>query len=119
MKIFFTFENLSPLLVWGVFPRLLGLVYLIVFASLYRQVLPFAGSKGISPIKEQLLKIRSEFPAGKRYFYFPTLLWINAEDWFIRLLMMVGIGSSCLVVYGGPWAWLSLVVCWSVYLSLN
>lgn len=27
---FFTFDNLSPLLVWGVFPRLLGLVYLMM-----------------------------------------------------------------------------------------
>ena len=31
---------MTPLLVWGLFPRLLGLVYLIAFASLSVQVVP-------------------------------------------------------------------------------
>ncbi len=110
-------ENLSPLTVWGLFPRLLGVIYLIAFASLYHQALPFVGSRGISPIKEQLEKIRSNFATRKRYIYFPTLLWIRADDRFIRLLMVTGIGASLWAVYGGPWSRLALVICWSVYLS--
>ncbi|MGH9849844.1 MAG: hypothetical protein ACREBD_08295 [Blastocatellia bacterium] len=112
-------ENLEPLTVWGLFPRLLGAVYLIAFASLYRQAPPFIGARGISPIKEQLQKIRSDYPAHKRIVYFPTLLWIKADDWFIRLLMAMGIGASLWAVYGGPWSRLALVICWSVYLSFS
>jgi hypothetical protein len=41
-------DGISRLVVWGLFPRLLGLVYLIALASLYRQVLPIAGTKGSS-----------------------------------------------------------------------
>src|SRR5215475_4383900 len=112
-------ENLSPLTVWGLFPRLLGVVYLIVFASLYHQALAFMGTRGVSPIKEQLQKIRSDYPAHKRFFYFPTLLWVRADDWFIRLLLLSGISGSVWAVYGGPWSSLGLVICWSVYLSFN
>ncbi len=117
--IFSVLDNLSPLFVWGLFPRLLGMVYLIVFASLFHQALPFAGSRGISPIKEQLQKIRSDYPGLKRFFYFPTLLWIKADDWFIRLLLASGIGASVWTVYGGPWSRLALVICWAVFLSFN
>src|SRR5215813_9285334 len=112
-------ENISPLTIWGVFPRLLAVVYMIAFTSLFHQALPFAGSRGISPIKSQLLKIKSDYPAYKHFFYFPTLLWIKADDWFIRLLMWVGIGASVWGAYGGPWSRMALVICWSVYLSFN
>src|SRR5262245_21210520 len=112
-------ENISPLAIWGVFPRLLAVVYLIAFTSLYHQALPFAGSRGISPIKPQLLKIKSDYPSYKRFFYFPTFLWIKDHDWFIRQLMFVGIGASIWGVYGGPWSRLALAICWSVYLSLD
>src|SRR5262249_55486108 len=107
------------LTIWGLFPRLLAVVYMIAFTSLIHQALPFAGSRGISPIKSQLLKIKSDYPAYRRFFYYPTLLWIKADDWFIRLLILVGIGASVWGVCGGRWSRMVWVICWSVSLSLN
>jgi hypothetical protein len=40
----------TSLLVWGIFPRLLGLVYLIAFVPLYSQVVPIAGARGMTPV---------------------------------------------------------------------
>src|SRR5262245_20259514 len=82
MQIFSALDNLSPLLIWGLFPRLLGVVYFIAIVSLFHQVTPIAGARGISPIKPLLQKIRADYPGYKRFFYFPTLLWIKADDWF-------------------------------------
>ncbi len=57
MQIITALDNLSPLLIWGLFPRLLGVVYFIAIASLLRQAPAIAGTRGISPIKPQLEKI--------------------------------------------------------------
>ena len=53
---------MTPLLVWGLFPRLLGFVYLIAFASLLSQVVPLACAAGVSPIKPQLRPHPRRFP---------------------------------------------------------
>ena len=50
----------SPLV--GGFPRLLGVVYFIALASLYRQVLPIAGVRGFAPVGSMLTQIRRDLP---------------------------------------------------------
>src|SRR5689334_1334010 len=109
----------TPQIVWGLFPRLLGLVYFIATASLYTQVLPFGGSKGIRPVKLQLGKIRQDYPTFRHFFYFPTLLWINGDDWMLKSLVVVGSASALLTIIGGPLSGWCLLVCWVVYLSLD
>jgi hypothetical protein len=109
----------DPALIWGVFTRLVGLVYLIAIASLWHQILPICGPSGIAPIAPQLRKIARDFPAPQRYFYFPTLLWINASDRFLRILIAAGACAAVAVIVGGSATPLALLVCWLVYLSLD
>ena len=69
--------SLSPELVWGLFTRGLGVVFLISFASLAGQIVRCAGPQGGVPIGPRLAKIAEDFPTWRRFFYFPTLLWLN------------------------------------------
>ena len=82
--------SLDPLLVWGLFYRILGFIYFLAFASMTRTLLPLAGSRGVTPIRDILSKARSDFRSWRRFLYFPTLLWISTADWFMRLLHLTG-----------------------------
>ena len=88
----------EPLLVWGLFLRCLGLVYFIAIIQLYWQVLPLAGSNGISPVRYKLGQIKRDYVPIKRWLLFPTLLWVNASDRFLKILVITGSVSSLLVM---------------------
>ena len=111
--------TLSPELVWGLYTRGLGLVLLISFVSLAPQIALGAGREGGMPIGLRLDKMARDFPTWRRFYYFPTLLWCNHSDAMLRALCWVGIGASALVVYGGPWSFWALLVCYLCYLSLD
>jgi len=116
---FFSLQHIDPLIIWGLFPRLLGFVYLIAIASLYNQVLVFAGSKGIQPFHLQLKKIKEDYPGIKRFFYFPTIFWFNASDRSLKMLVVLGSLSACWAIYGGPYVIFALFLCWITYLSFD
>jgi hypothetical protein len=105
--------------VWGIFPRLLGIVYFIAMVSLYRQVLPIAGSRGFSPVASMLAQIRRDLPLHRRLLHFPSLLWISSSDRALRAIVVAGCLGSILAVFGGPAGYLGLLVCWVCYLSLD
>jgi hypothetical protein len=108
-----------PELIWGLVSRGLGLTYFLSFASLATQLLPIAGRRGITPIAESLQAIRRDFPAWKRFFYFPTLLWISDGDAFLGALPWIGMAGAAGVVVGGPhvpWVFGALYL---IYLSLD
>lgn len=109
----------DPLFVWGLFVRCLGLVYLIAIVQLYWQVLPLAGIHGITPVQNKLKQIRRDYGPLKKWILFPTLLWINASDRFMRRMILLGALASLLVIYGGIFTFPALLVCWMVYLSLD
>lgn len=110
---------LPPELVWGLFTRGIGLVFLISFASLIGQVVRNAGRRGGAPIAERLAKMREDFPTWRRFYYFPTLVWLNDSDAMLRGLTWFGLGSACMVVYGGPFSFWGLLGCYVAYLSLD
>jgi len=118
-QLIFSLQHIDPLIIWGLFPRLLGFVYLIAIASLYNQVLVFAGTKGIQPFYIQLTKIKEDYPGIRRFFYFPTLLWFNASDRLLKTLVVLGSLSACWAIYGGPYVFLALFFCWITYLSFD
>src|SRR5688500_17691015 len=93
---------LDPPLVWGLVSRGIGLVFLISFASLSWQVLPTAGARGITPIKDSLAAIAAHFPTWKRFLYFPSLLWLNQSDGFLRALPWIGMLAALGIIIGGP-----------------
>jgi len=78
----------SPELVWGLLSRSVGLVFLVSFLSLSGQVLPLSGKRGIVPISGALAAIRRDFAAPRRFFYFPSLLWLNSSDAVLVALHM-------------------------------
>jgi hypothetical protein len=111
--------GLDPLLVWGLFQRGIGLVYLISFVSLAGQVLPYAGERGALPVQRVLARIARDFPSWRRFVYFPTLLWLGSSDRVLRGLTVLGALAGAALIVGGPLAPYALVVCYVCHLSLD
>src|SRR5689334_19683081 len=91
-----------PKLVWGLVPRIVGVLYAIAFASLAPQVLGLIGSRGIAPVRAQLAAAREHFPGPLRFVRFPSLLWLSASDRTLRALPWIGVACGLCAGYGGP-----------------
>lgn len=115
----FARDGVAPELVWGVVPRMLGVLYFFAFASLLTQILGLSGSQGISPVQQQLRAMRTHYPGLGRFVRLPTLLWINASDTALRCLLWLGMAAACGVVYGGPYGRVLLFACYLIYLSFD
>lgn len=112
-------QGMSPELVWGLFTRGVGVVYVISFLSLLPQVLSTAGKHGGMPLAPRLAKIREDFPAPQRYFYFPTLLWLSSSHFMLCFLPVLGLCSAGLLIFGGSLSPYALLLCYVCYLSLD
>jgi lipase maturation factor 1 len=100
-----------------VFLRLLGLVYLIAFASLGVQILGLVGEHGILPVAQFLPQVHRAYGADA-YRIYPTLLWVSASDASLLFLCWGGALMSIMLIAGI--AQLSvLVALWTFYLSLT
>src|ERR1700759_5591666 len=92
---------LRPELVWGLFTRGLGSVFLCAFVSIGLQIGAVAGSSTALPVARKLAPIRHDFPGWRRFAYFPTLLWIDAGDRALQLIAWGGAVAAGVVIYGG------------------
>jgi lipase maturation factor 1 len=99
------------------FLRLLGLVYLIAFVSLWVQVDGLVGSNGMSPVDQFLPTVRQQLGTDA-YFLLPTLCWFNSSNAFLHFLCGGGVVLSLLLIFGVAPA-LSLVALFVFYLSLT
>lgn len=106
-------------IVWGLFPRLLGVVYLVAFMSLSAQIMGIAGSRGIAPLRHQLARAKEAYPGLGRFFETPTLFWLSSSDAALRALPLIGAASALVVIAGGPWSPWALLICWLGYLSFD
>ncbi|MBX5484643.1 MAG: lipase maturation factor family protein [Myxococcaceae bacterium] len=97
--------------------RNLGATWFLAFRSLRRQVLGLYGSRGLSPIREQLeLRARYEPRPLRRWTRWPTLLWLGASDRALVRLCRIGEASGLLLALGiAPR--LSALCTWASYLS--
>ena len=111
--------SLRPELVWGIFPRLLGLVFLISFCSLLFQVVPIAGKHGLLPIGPRLRKMRDSFSAWRCWLHFPSLFWIDHSDRTLRGVVWLGLGGALCMIYGGPLGFFGILACYVAYISLD
>ncbi len=111
--------SIDPRIVWGLFTRLLGLVYLIAFASLFPQIVPMAGVAGIFPVHRWFARLRKDFPPQRRFTYFPTLLWFAHTDAALPAWCMLGMFAAATVIVGGPSSFIGLLACWALYLSFD
>jgi hypothetical protein len=103
------------------FLRLLGVVYLIAFVSLWVQIDGLIGERGILPAGEFLSAAEQHFaqqdhPASPVW-NVPTLGWISASDTSLHLLCAAGTLLS-LGLVAGLLPMPTLVVLWLLYLSL-
>jgi hypothetical protein len=98
------------------FLRLLGLVYLAAFASLWPQVLGLVGSHGVAPAGEALAALHAAFGA-KAYFYVPTLFWLGMSDTALSAACVLGCFASLLLL-AGLFSRPAAASCFVLYLSL-
>jgi lipase maturation factor 1 len=99
------------------FLRLLGIVYLIAFASLLVQVRGLIGEHGLLPVGEYLERVRETYGDGA-WRLLPTLLWLNATD---RGLLAVSAGGMALagLLILDVLPLIVLPALWLFYLSLT
>src|SRR5262249_25350402 len=114
-------EPPSHLLLRSIFLRLLGIIYLLAFASLWVQISGLLGSNGILPAKLTIAAAEQQAAAAHvglaRYHFVPTLCWFNTSDSFLQIQCGAGVLlSACLVLGVAPA--LCFVLLWLLYLSL-
>jgi predicted DCC family thiol-disulfide oxidoreductase YuxK len=101
----------------ALFLRLMGVVYVMAFVSLWVQIAGLVGSEGILPAQEFLSAARSQMGA-ERVWFLPTLLWFSASDVALQTLCAAGMLSALLAVAGVAPAG-ALICAWLGYLSLS
>ncbi len=109
----------SRLLIWGLVPRAIGLIFLIAYGSLWFQILPLLGSRGIAPVGLQLDRLREDLPLLSRLRLNPSLLWIAHGDAALRVYIGAGMLGACAMIVGGPVGWWGALCCWAIWLSLH
>ena len=113
----------------GLALRGLGLVYVVAFTSLKRQVLGLYGARGILPIGSHLQEIDRAIRTGadgrridrrrlwwRRFRIVPSLLWLDASDAGLKRLCTAGqsAGAALALGLGGR---LAAATAWGAYLS--
>lgn len=100
------------------FPRLVGLVFLAAFLSLWVQIDGLTGSRGILPVADHLEAVRQHFAAtpAQAWLQFPTVLWFGAGDSALHVWLAIGsLASICLAL--GRWPAASAFIAWLCYLA--
>ena len=95
--------------------RALGGIFFSAFYSLYFQIHGLIGPNGILPASGYLPAVRGAFGA-KAYWVAPTLLWIDASDRALDVLVWTGFAASALIIFN-VWPRLSIAVAGIAFLS--
>jgi hypothetical protein len=90
----------SYVLTRSIFLRLLGVVFLFAFLSLWVQIDGLIGSRGILPVKDYLDAARQQIEGAQKYWALPTLLWFDASDAAVHALCAGGVVLSLLLIVG-------------------
>jgi predicted DCC family thiol-disulfide oxidoreductase YuxK len=98
------------------FLRLLSLVYVFAFFSLFVQIEGLAGSRGILPVHNFLTAIGTSL-GSERYWAFPTLAWISSSDAALRWMSLGG-GLLSIAALAGVLQLPIFAALWVLYLSL-
>ena len=80
------------------FFKFLGVVYFFAFAAFIPQIKGLIGSNGILPASLYLDNLRHL--GTKRFYYIPTLFWLNASDLALVSTTIVGTLLSILLILG-------------------
>ena len=105
-----------------IFLRALGAIYLIAFVSLWTQIGGLIGHDGILPADQFMTAVRQQCDrqgiALDRFYFVPTLCWLDASDGFLHFQCATGSVLAALLILGiAPRPCLALL--WWLYLSLT
>jgi hypothetical protein len=112
-------EGLAPELVWGLIPRFVGVLYVLGFTALIPQHDVMPGSAHYFPLPPLQERMRRDFPGIRRFFEFPSVLWLNGSPGVMRAMPFIGTLCGCYAIYGGPYAFHALLLAWVLWLSLE
>jgi hypothetical protein len=98
------------------FLRALGLIFFSAFYALAFQIHGLVGERGILPARLYLERISTAFGPVARVWFAPTLLWINAADWALTVIVSAGLVTSVLLVLN-IWPRLTTALCTILFLS--
>jgi lipase maturation factor 1 len=97
------------------FLRALGVIYFSAFFSLLFQIRGLLGPSGILPAKDYLEAV-THAAGNLRYWYAPTLLWLNSGSHMLMGLCWVGLIASVLLL-ANIWPRGALAICFVCFLS--
>jgi Lipase maturation factor len=114
-------NGVAPELVWGLLPRLVGVLYVVAFGALSvnQQLVSIIGKDGAGPLAKRFDHARRDFPGIRRFFDFPSVFWINCSDTAIAMVPWLGVFAGVLAIYGGPVGYAGLVLGWMLWLSVE
>src|SRR2546425_4913975 len=95
--------------------RALGAIFFSAFYSLYFQIHGLIGPNGLLPASQYLEALRSALGA-KRFWFVPTLLWIDASDRALDALVWIGLAASVAIIFN-LWPRVSIAVAGMCFLS--
>lgn len=106
----------SHLIAISLFLRLVGLIYVIAFISILVQVKGLFGKHGILPVRDYLALLKRL--GVERFYYIPTLFWINSSDEALVGICFLGTLMGGLLAIGFL-PLLMLILLWICYLSFK
>src|SRR5436309_2928176 len=95
------------------FLRLLGIVYLIAFASIAVQITGLAGTHGLLPAKPYLDSAHSYY-GSSAYLALPTVFWLGVGDAALRGVAWAGVVLAILLTIGVAPS-VTLLLLWALY----
>ena len=98
------------------FLRALGLIYFSAFYSLVFQIRGLLGPSGLLPAGGYLKSIAELAGGASRYWYAPTLLWLDSGDRALLALCWIGMIAALLLVLN-IWPRAMLVICFAMFVS--
>jgi hypothetical protein len=98
------------------FLRALGLIFLSAFYSFAFQVHGLIGRRGILPVTEYLTRVAGVAPGLERYWYVPSLFWVDASDAALTVAVGAGIVCSFLLV-ANIWPRVNVALCTLLFLA--
>ncbi len=101
-----------------IFLRVLGVIYLVAFASLGSQVMGLIGSHGLLPAHLLLDANITTFGPLERFWRWPAIFWLWDGDTALRVGIGVGLAASALLILNVA-PRVCCVVLWAVYLSFT
>src|SRR5688572_8493901 len=99
-----------------VFLRALGLIFLSAFYSLAFQIHGLIGERGILPARDYLQQVQTVLGGARQFWYAPTVLWADAGDTALALLIAAGVVASVLLTVN-VWPRMSVALCTVLFLS--